>query len=69
MMARYKVETRQSIYRTYHIDANSTDDAEKRAMSEGYKDAEWVGAEEIDYYDTEALEAEVGDSEVQMDDK
>ena len=58
-MARYKVETRQAIYRRYHIEANSTEDAEKRAMSEGDKEDEWVGSEEIDYYGTEELETEV----------
>jgi len=59
-MRHYKVETRLSTYRIYHIDANNSDEAEERAMLEGHKYDEWVGHEEVDYYDTEEIEENEG---------
>ena len=59
-MAHYKVETRHSTYRMYHIDANNSDEAEERAIKFGIKRDEWMGREEIDYYDTEEIEEDEG---------
>jgi len=59
----YKVETRQAIYRTYHIEANSPEEAKNRCewviistMRDSYKEDEWIGTEEVDSHDTEEIE-------------
>jgi len=59
-MPHYKVETREPIYRIYHIDANNSDEAEERAILEGHKRDESTGHEEVDYYDTEEIEEDEG---------
>lgn len=58
-MTWYKVETRRAIYRTYHVEANSPDDAEKK-LSKNWGDYwqvdEWEGSEEVTSDDTEIIE-------------
>jgi hypothetical protein len=61
-MTWYKVETRRATYRTYHVEADSPENADKK-LSENlgglnwYLD-EWVGSEEVTSEDTEEIDEE-----------
>ena len=60
-MAWYKVETKRPTYRTYHIEADSPENADKK-LSENLGDYwsvdEWVGSEEVTSEDTEEIDEE-----------
>ena len=61
-MTWYKVETQRVTYRTYHIDSDSPENAEKK-LSENLGDYwhldEWVGSEEVTSDDTEEIDVNV----------
>ena len=58
-MGWYKVETKRVIHRTYHIEADSPENAEKN-LSENFGDYwsedEWAGSEEVTWQDTEEID-------------
>ena len=58
-MTWYKVETKRAVYRTYHIEADSPENADKK-LSENLGDYwhldEWVGSEEVTSEDIEEIE-------------
>ena len=60
-MTWYKVETRRATYRTYHVEADSPENADKK-LSENFGDYwhldEWEGSEEVTSEDIEEIDEE-----------
>jgi len=58
-MTWYKVETKRAIYRTYHVEADSPENADKK-LSENLGDYwhldEWVGSQEVTSEDIEEID-------------
>ena len=57
----YKVETKRAIYRTYHVEAASPEDAESKLsgnIGDYWHGDEWGGSEEVTSEDTEEIDKE-----------